>query len=263
MNEITNQLQDINATAPLPTNAGLPDISSGAIDSVVLQTMWGLNGSAMNEVMNIGKVYNSKHGMFASVPIICRGASCAYKDTCMVKASERKIGQRCPMEIAAIMSRFTQYCQHFDIDISIGTIEPENLVDVTLIKDLVTIEVTMMRAENKIALNGDFMATTLLDIDKKCNPYFGKIVSPEEEHLIALQEKKQKILNQLNATRKDKSKEKQANEKNSAALKIYQDIQSTINQKAGVSISDMEFDDEVDDPMIIDEEANTDDREDG
>lgn len=244
MNQITNKAKDIDTLAPLPVNNGLPSFAQNEPDTNVLKAMWGLNAGAMAEVLNIGKVYNSKHGLFASVPIICRSTACPYLNTCMVKASERKNGQRCPMEIAAIMSRFTQYCQHFEIDLNIGIIEPENLVDVTLIKDLVTIEVAMMRAENKIALNGDFMATTLLDIDKKCNPYFGQIIAPEQEHLLSLQDKKTKILNQLNATRKDKIKEKDNKSPSDEAIKIFQMLQREAKQE-GVSISDMEFTDDV------------------
>lgn len=258
MEQIANKLEDINTLAPLPENQGLADISGNASDTI-LQTMWGLNASTMNEVVNIGKVYTSKHGLFASIPIICRGTACPYKDTCMVKKSERKVGQRCPMEIAAIMSRFTQYCQHFEIDIDLPTVAPEDLVDVSLIKDLVTIEVAMMRAENKIAMNGDFMASTLLDIDKKCNPYFGQVVSPEQEHLILLQEKKQKVMNQLNATRKDHAKQNQVTA-TTDSLRICKEIKEKIDQGMQVSISDMSFDEEVDPDVVetkpIEAEAN-------
>lgn len=249
MEQIANKLEDINTLAPLPENQGLSDISGNASDTI-LQTMWGLNASTMNEVVNIGKVYSSKHGLFASIPIICRGNACPYKDVCMVKKAERKVGVRCPMEIAAIMSRFTQYCQHFEIDIDMPTVAPEHLVDVSLIKDLVTIEVAMMRAENKIAMNGDFMASTLLDIDKKCNPYFGQIVSPEQEHLMTLQEKKQKVLNQLNATRKDHAKQTKSNQV-SNSMQICKEINEKLDKAMPTSITDMSFDEEVVDPVIV------------
>lgn len=223
--------------------ASLPDLKDKS-DMEVTSAMWGLQPALIKEIGNMNRVYTSKHGMFASVPIICRGQDCAYKDVCMVSQQQRTVGQRCPMEIAAILSRYEQWCMHFEIDTSQNMIHPEDLVDATLIKDLVNIEVQMMRAENKIALNGDFMATTLADIDKKCNPYYQSIVSPEVEFLQTLQNSKIKILNQLNATRKDKASDKSKANGSDAAIRIFQQVQEMVrDQKSNISITELEFDD--------------------
>lgn len=221
----------------------LPDLKDKS-DAEVTSAMWGLQPALIQEISNMNRVYASKHGMFASVPIICRGKDCAYKDVCMVSAQQRIVGQRCPMEIAAILSRYEQWCMHFEIDTTQNMVHPEDLVDATLIKDLVNIEVQMMRAENKIALNGDFMATTLADIDKKCNPYYESIVSPEVEFLQTLQNSKIKILNQLNATRKDKASDKSKANGSDAAIKIFQQVQDMVRgQQHNINITELEFDD--------------------
>lgn len=214
---------------------------------------WNIQTSLMNEICNISKVYNSKHGLFASVPIVCRGQDCVYKDTCMISQQNRIVGQRCPMEIAAILSRYQQWCNHFEIDTSNDFINPEDLVDATLIKDLVNIEIQILRAENKVALSGDFMSTTLLDIDKKCNAYYGKIVSPETEFLMTLQDKKIKILNQLNATRKDKANDKNKNSASDTAIRIFQQVQELEKSKQTVSVTEIQFSDDgeiIDNNMI-------------
>lgn len=221
----------------------LPDLK-GKSDAEVTSAMWGLQPALIQEISNMNRIYASKHGMFASVPIICRGKDCAYKDVCMVSQQQRIVGQRCPMEIAAILSRYEQWCMHFEIDTSQNMIRSEDLVDATLIKDLVNIEVQMMRAENKIALNGDFMATTLADIDKKCNPYYESIVSPEVEFLQTLQNSKIKILNQLNATRKDKSADKNKANGSEMAIKIFQQVQDMVRgQSVNVNVTELEFND--------------------
>lgn len=230
----------------------LPDLKDKS-DAEITTAMWGIQPALIKEISNMNKIYASKHGMFASVPIICRGQDCSYKDVCMVSQKQRTVGQRCPMEIATILSRYEQWCEHFEIDTSQDEIDPADLVDATLIKDLVNIEVQMMRAENKIALNGDFMADTLLDIDKKCNPYYGKIVSPEVEFLMSLQDKKIKILNQLNATRKDKASDKNKTAGSEAAIRIFQEVQAIARQQNNISISELEFDENGD---IIDTEID-------
>jgi hypothetical protein len=132
-------------------------------------------------------------------------------------------------------------------------IDSKDLVDATLIKDLVNIEIQILRAENKIALNGDFMADTLLDIDKKCQPYFGKIVSAETEFLMTLQDKKIKILNQLNATRKDKAADKRKESASDTAIKIFQQVKELEKAQKIINISDMEFTE--DGSLVVDEEV--------
>lgn len=239
---ITNSLTGVNVNQPTNFNTqnALPDLANktgGDLTSAI----FGLQPALIQEISNMNRVYASKHGMFASIPIICRGPDCAYKDVCMVSAAQRTVGARCPMEIAAILSRYEQWCAHFDIDTIQDTIDPKDLVDATLIKDLVNIEVQMMRAENKVALNGDFMADTLLDIDKKCNPYYGKIVAPEVEFLMGLQDKKIKILNQLNSTRKDKANDKNKTAASEMAIRIFQQAQELERARRVVSVSDVEF----------------------
>lgn len=221
----------------------LPDLTNKSSEEIT-SAMWGIQPALVKEIGNMSRVYASKHGMFASVPIVCRGPDCAYKDICMVSSAQRVVGQRCPMEIAAILSRYELWCAHFDIDTSQNAIDPRDLVDATLIKDLVNVEVQMMRAENKVALNGDFMADTLLDIDKKCVPYYGKIVSPEVEFLMSLYNQKIKILNQLNATRKDKASDKGQNSASEMAIRIFQQVQAMERAKNAINISDVEFDED-------------------
>ena len=86
------------------------------------------------------------------------------------------------------------------------------------------------------------MADTLLDIDKKCKPYFGKIVAPETEFLMTLQDKKIKILNQLNATRKDKAADKRKESASDAAIEIFQKVKELERKQQVINISDLNFD---------------------
>lgn len=256
-NNILEQGTNVNAPVQFNNNNTLP-VLDGKSNSEVTAAMWGMTATSpvIFEISNMSKIYSSKHGLFASVPIVCRADDCVYKDVCMVTPAQRKLGQRCPMEIAAILSRYEQWCAHFDIDTSNDVIAAEDLVDATLIKDLVNIEVQILRAENKIALNGDFMADTLLDIDKKCQPYFGKIISPEAEYLMTLQDKKIKILNQLNATRKDKAADKRRESASDEAIKLFQQVKELEAAKRMTSsISDISFDDNGD-VLIVDDITN-------
>jgi hypothetical protein len=220
-------------------------INTGKIDDNAAMTeMWGLNPAIIQEINKSAMVRSSKHGMFASVPIMCKGVDCAYRETCTVDPANRVLKQRCPMEIGAIVARFNYWCAHFGLDTTGDTIKEEEAVDASLIRDLVNWEVQMIRCENKIAISGDFMGKTLLDIDKKCKPYYGDIVSPETEHLMALQDKKIKILNQLNATRKDKAHDRNNNSNpTETAIRIFQEVQEAIKKQNIIDLDDMDFSD--------------------
>lgn len=220
-------------------------------DNAAMTQMWGLNPALIQEISKSAMIRSSKHGMFASVPIVCQNQDCKYKDICTVSPVNRIPGQRCPMEIGAVIARFNQYCNHFGLNTTDDSIDEEDLVDATLIKDLVTIEVQQMRCENKIAMSGDFMSKTLLDIDKKCKPYYGDVVSPESEHLLVLQDKKVKILNQLNATRKDKANDKSKSASPTEnAIKIFQEVQKAIREQTIIDIDTVDFDNMTDNSAL-------------
>lgn len=259
MSNDTTQGLNVNQPIEFNNNNTLPDLANKT-GTEVTTAMWGIDPSVVKEIGNMNRVYSSKHGMFASVPIICKDTDCAYKDVCMVSSAQRRLGQRCPMEISAILARYEQWCEHFEINTQNDIIESKDLVDATLIKDLVNIEVQMLRVENKIALNGDFMADTLLDIDKKCQPYFGKIVAPETEFLMTLQDRKMKILNQLNATRKDKAADKRKESASDAAIKIFQQVKELEKAQNIINISDIDFDESggiIHDEPVLNEDGKS------
>ena len=218
-------------------------ITSTDVDNSLSQ-MWGFDTTGfISEVNKNASLSNTKFGMLAKLPIICKGAQCAFYDTCTVDPANIIPGKRCPIEIGTIIARYTQYCKHFGVNIENNIIADEDVVDATLIKDLVVIEMQQMRCESKIAMSGDFMEATLVDIDKKCNPYYQDQVSPASEHLLTLQEKKTKLLNQLNATRKDKAMDKSkmaAPTEN--AIKIFQQMQEAVKNKTIIDVDDIDFD---------------------
>lgn len=252
---MANSTATISKINNFNNNSSLPDTTNKSGEEL-LAAMWGLDKNKTKQVSNISKVYFSKHGMFAAIPIICRENDCVYKDVCMVDPSQRIKGSRCPMEIAALITRFNQWCQHFNINADGDTIEPKDLVDATLIKDLVNTEIQILRAENKIALSGDFMGQTIIEIDKKCTAYYGNTITPESEFLMTLQDKKMKILNQLNATRKDKAADKRKETASDEAVRIFQQMQELQREqhKSKFDIMEVEFDE---DGNIIQQEENT------
>lgn len=226
-------------------NGELTEDLSNKSSNEIISSVWKVNPNIAKEITNINKVYSSKLGLFASIPMICKADDCQFKDVCMVNHNERIEGRRCPMEIAAILSRFEMWCSHFNIDTSMDFIDPKDIVDVSLIKDLVNIEVQIIRAENKIALNGDFMQTVLVEVDKHCNAYYSEDIHPATKFIMDLQNRKDRILNQLHSTRKDLAGDMKKNSPTDDAIKLFKqirEIEKSSDSFKNMDITDVEFD---------------------
>lgn len=176
-------------------------------DAINAQEIWGLSTAETIQVNQFSKRNKLKHGMFAAIPLICKDKMCPYSSVCPIPQGQRTPQGRCPVEIGTIITRFDSWCKHFGLDTENEYIKDEDLVDASLIRDLVDNEIQIMRAENKLAINGDFIGDTLATVDNKGNPWYQKAVTPEAEFKLTLLDKRQKILQLLNSTRKDKAKE--------------------------------------------------------
>ena len=168
-----------------------------------IKKLWNIPDKSVKYVEEERQVFRLKHGMLASIPLVCK-LSCPFKATCRIPADDRDTGGRCLVEIAAILQRFEDLCKHFDIDTKNDEIESENVVDISLVKDIVDIEVQILRAENLIASSGNFMAEHIAQVDKFGTAYYEDIIHPALEYKIKLLDSRNKVYTKLNATRKDK-----------------------------------------------------------
>lgn len=170
--------------------------------SVELPDTWGTSDKIKKAITkSIGR-QRVKHGLYASIPMVCRGEGCVYKDTCpLFITNEHPEGERCPIEISHILTKFQSYTTELDID-------QDNVIDMTLVKDLIDLDVQIARADNKLAIDGDFIQMVTMAItedgDEIQNPAIHKAV----EYKDRLLKKRHDVLQLLHSTRKDKAGDK-------------------------------------------------------
>jgi hypothetical protein len=168
-----------------------------------LPTAWAYNkpGSYEN-VRKARAALNIKHGLYSGVPIVCQGQKCPFKQTCWIPDSDLEVGGRCPIEVGAIIERFDKYVKEWNIT-------DEDTVDHSIVKDIVVIEIMMLRADNALAISGDFIEMVVAGTDDQGR----KIERPELHKAFEAKQKLRaeriKLLNQMNSTRKDKKQEAQ------------------------------------------------------
>jgi len=217
-----NNMIVLNDDGVLTTTSGLG----------VLPSFWGIDSVSISAVKTAVSVSNTRHGLMAAVPIICRGEDCPYAESCYIDSTVRNVVAnkqgRCPIEIATIVDRFEMYCNHFSIKD-----REEDAVDMGMVRDLVDIEIQILRCDNKIAIDGDFIEDVIAGISNQGVPY-----NNPQLHLAWVQKEKlrnerYKVFKLLDSTRSDKAKKDMAT--NDASKKAVDLVSRALAlQKAGL-----------------------------
>lgn len=166
-----------------------------------------------------------KHGMYASIPIICRGEYCPYKDNCALYREDlAPVNEKCPLEIAAIQDLTERYCKELNIDDE----DPFQAIDVMMVKDLVDLDISMLRCDNKMAVTADYIIENVVGVTDNYESITRVELNPILEFKEKLRTMKFKTLQLLNSTRKDKEGQRivieDPSQKASRLMKLRQDM---------------------------------------
>lgn len=148
------------------------------------------------------ELYQTKHGLYASIPMVCKDSDCPYSSVCpLFKANLTTFGERCALEIALITKKYTDYKSELKID-------DNDSIDLSLLKDLIDYDVQLLRAENKMAVEGDFVKEQVIGVDDNGDPILQEVISNSANYKDKIQVRRNKTLELLNSTRKDKAGDK-------------------------------------------------------
>lgn len=227
-----------------------PDNQLPSKPTIQLPDAWQTSSQGLENRRKAQNNISLKHGMFAGVPIICRGTKCPFYETCWIPDADLQVGERCPIEIAAIIERFDTYCKALAIDWS----NPEDVVDAGIVKEIVDIEIMLLRADNLLAINGTFIEDVIAGISPKGQEYRRPEIHKAAEFKEGLRKEKTRLYNQLNATRKDKKEDLiNGNDPSSVAARIIQKVKNF--QDEGIII-DAEYEEEDDRELVYVEADN-------
>lgn len=138
----------------------------------------------------------NRYGMLAAIPMICKVHACPFAEVCHIPKDQLKKGQRCPIEVATVMDRYERYIKHLDVD-------DENVVDLSLVRELVDIEIQMMRADMKLAIDADFVEMVVASVDPNGQPYYKPELNKAVDYKDRLRRERHRILDLLASTRKN------------------------------------------------------------
>lgn len=184
-----------------------PNAPSQALDipEVKMPATWPEPSEKAREAMRLAtSMFSTKHGLFASVPLVCKGDECPYKDTCVAYMyGVAPKGERCPVEIANITQRFDQYCKELDIDSS-------KMVNVGLVKELIDCEIMIERCNQLLATEGNLIKDVVVGVSEAGTPFYRPEIHKALDIKNNNMRRKNDILQLLNSTPKDKAKTEDA-----------------------------------------------------
>ncbi|HLO11267.1 MAG TPA: hypothetical protein VK190_03300 [Pseudoneobacillus sp.] len=189
-------MSDIKKTEDMSVDA--------VIEKYSLPKEWNIDQNGATALMITAMMSQNQYSRLTSIPMICKGHDCPYYSTCgkSLEAAgidvEKLRGQRCPFEIQFVIEKFNKYKDELDID-------PEAEIDLSLVKELVDIDIMIRRAELKMAEEGDFVEEVPVSINMKGQVINRKELTKAVEMKDKMIRKKHETLQLLNATRKDKA----------------------------------------------------------
>jgi len=141
----------------------------------------------------------TRNSMFSSIPMTCESEKCIFADTCpLIKESLAPKGKPCPLEMAIVAQFTTEYMEQLDV-------HPENLVEVSMVRDLVDQEVQYMR-KTKLLAKEHFIQENVIGIDQDGQPILKKELHLAVDLEDRLHKRRKDLRNQLVATREAKAK---------------------------------------------------------
>lgn len=163
---------------------------------------WDMNDEKKQTVEEELQNSHTKHGMYASIPMVCRAEACPFAEVCWVQQEGKtQRGTRCDLEVSMIVKNLDEYTEALDVD-------EKDKVDMGLIRELIDLDVQMHRAEMKLAIDGDFMPDTVIGMNDKGDEISQPMLHKATDYKEKVSKKRHSILQLLHSTRKDKASDK-------------------------------------------------------
>lgn len=141
----------------------------------------------------------TRTSMFSSIPMNCEGSKCIFADTCpLLKENLAPVSNPCPIEMSIVAQFTSEYMEQLDV-------VPSNLVEVSMVRDLVDQEVQYIR-KTKLLAKEHFIQENIVGVDNEGNPILKKELHLAVELEDRLHKRRKDLRNQLLATREAKAK---------------------------------------------------------
>lgn len=153
----------------------------------------------IDQAVELIKPQKTRSTMFSSIPMNCEAERCIFASTCPLhKEGLAPKGKPCPIEMSMVAQFTGEYLEQLEVN-------PNNLVEVSMVRDLVDQEVQYLR-KTKLLAKEHFVQENIIGIDPSGNPILKKELHLAVELEDKLHKRRKDLRNQLLATREAKAK---------------------------------------------------------
>jgi hypothetical protein len=190
------------------------------------------------------KPQKTRTAMFSSIPMNCEAEKCIFADTCPLLRENLA-----PIEMGMVAQFTAEYLDQLEVN-------PNNLVEVSMVRDLVDQEVQYLR-KTKLLAKEHFVQENIIGVDQDGNPIFKKELHLAVELEDKLHKRRKDLRNQLLATREAKAKAGQVQLDTAQAISdIIGKVQSIENSREKLLKQKMgtaELDEYIIDSEVVEE----------
>ena len=193
----------------------------------------------------------TRSAMFSSIPMNCEAEKCIFATTCpLLKENLAPKNKPCPIEMSMVAQFTTEYLEQLDVN-------PNNLVEVSMVRDLVDQEVQYLR-KTKLLAKEHFIQENIIGIDRDGQPILKKELHLAVELEDKLHKRRKDLRNQLLATREAKAKVGQVQLDTAQAISdIIGRVQAVESQREKLlrkKLGTSELDDYIIDSEVVEEQ---------
>lgn len=170
-----------------------------------VNNVWGHSALGMEAKSAAMSMLSTKTGLYARVPITCKGDGCPYETTCaLLPYGLAPMGEKCPWETALIETRYAGYMNDYDLDSS-------SFTDNTIISELINIDVMLERTKALMAKEGVPITDVVAGMTESGEQYTRPEISKASEIYDKNLNRKERLLDLMLGTRKSKKGDKDGN----------------------------------------------------
>lgn len=167
------------------------------------QNIWGYSEVGLQAKKAAMSMLSTKHGMYARIPLSCKGDGCPYAESChLLGYNLAPVGEYCPIETAQIEKRYMEYSLDFELDES-------SFTDRNLVAEIINLDIMIERCKALIAKEGVPVVDVVAGLSESGEAYYRPEVSKYWEAYERAQKRRNEIYQLMMATRRDKKKDAQ------------------------------------------------------
>ena len=169
---------------------------------------WGYSPKGQIAKSAAMAMLSTKSGLYARIPITCKGHGCPYSETCeLLKAGLEPQGEKCAIETELIDRAFEGYKYDFELD------DNASYTDLNIIKNIISCDVMIERAQALMSQEGTAISETYAGSNEKTGEdFYNKDISKALELYERHEKQRSRLYDMMLATRKSKAQAKQQNE---------------------------------------------------